>query len=727
MTEKEEVTQDIETPEVENPTVEETVVETPAAEVVEETVVETPVAETVEEVVVETADPEVAEDDVLADEEEPDTAALRKVVVSEEEEDEDLWGDDEGYSKEERSRLEKMYESTLKSVEENEIVTGTVVSIGDKEVILNIGFKSEGVVPTSEFRDLPDLKPGDEVEVFLETVEDAMGQLVLSRKRAKHMRTWALILQAENGDVILQGTIKRRTKGGFVVDIDGIEAFLPGSQIDVKPVRDFDAYVGKTMDFKVVKINHPFENVVISHKVLIEKDLEKQRQEILKNLEKGQVLEGTVKNMTNFGVFIDLGGVDGLLHITDISWGRINHPEEILELDQKINVVVLDFDEEKKRISLGLKQLQAHPWDSLPETIVEGTEVTGKVVTVAEYGIFIEIMPGVEGLVHLSEMSWSAHLKDPSELFKINDSVQAVVLSIDREDRKMSLGIKQTQNDPWALAAAKFSKGSTHTGTVRGMTNYGLFVELEEGIDGLVHISDLSWTKKFNHPNEFTSVGEKLEIVVLDIDVENRRLSLGHKQLTEDVWETFESIFVIDSLHSGTILRRDDKGAIAELEYGIEGFVPNRHLETPDGADEIKVGDKVELKVIEFNKDAKNLVLSYALTWKEMVEEDKKSARTAAGTGGAKGKKKKSSGSGSGSSAGGSSRSPKAETTLLGEIDALQALKQQMEAAEKDEASAEKKEKKKTTKKTKKEETVEETPVAEVITEDTEDAKTEEE
>ncbi|MCL4103780.1 UNVERIFIED_CONTAM: hypothetical protein GTU68_029097, partial [Idotea baltica] len=518
------------------------------------------------------------------------------------------------------------------------------------------------------------------------------GQLVLSRRRAKHIRTWAKILSAEEQDVVLEGLIKRRTKGGFVVDIDGIEAFLPGSQIDVKPVRDFDAYVGKTMDFKVVKINHPFENVVISHKILIEKDLEKQRQEILKNLEVGQVLEGMVKNMTHFGVFIDLGGVDGLLHITDISWGRINHPEEVLDLDQKVNVVVLDFDDEKKRISLGMKQLEPHPWDSLPEEILQGTKVKGRVVTVADYGIFVEIMPGVEGLVHMSEMSWSQHLKNPTELFKIGDEVEATVLSIDREERKMSLGLKQAQEDPWRNALEEFSVGSRHTGIVRNMTNYGLFVELREGVDGLVHISDLSWTKKYSHPSEFTSKDEELEVVVLDIDVNNRRLSLGHKQLTEDVWNTFESIFVVGSNHQGTLLSVGDKGGIVELQYGVEGFVPKKHLETAAGENKLKIGSAFEFQVIEFNKDAKKLVLSHRMLWDEEMKAQEESRRGSGGGSGGGGSKKKSkkSSSGSGSSGGGSasSQAQKSEGTMLGDIGALAALKKQLEEQERVEAEA---------------------------------------
>lgn len=595
----------------------------------------------------------------------------------------DTWGDDEdddigdgtGYSKAQRAKLESLYEGTLRELNENEIVSGKVVSIGEKEVVLNVGFKSEGVVPINEFRDLDKIKIGDSVEVYLESVEDQNGQLILSRKRAKHMRTWARVMRAEEEDVILEGLIRRRTKGGFVVEIDGIEAFLPGSQIDVKPVRDFDAYVGKTMDFKVVKINHQNENVVISHKVLIEKDLEMQRQEILKNLEKGQVLEGTVKNMTAFGAFIDLGGVDGLLHITDISWGRINDPKEVLELDQKINVVVLEFDDNKNRISLGLKQLEPHPWNSLPENIGEGSKVKGRVVTVADYGIFVEIMPGVEGLVHMSEMSWSQHLKNPTELFKIGDEVEATVLSIDREERKMSLGLKQAQEDPWLNAAEKFSAGSRHKGLVRNMTNYGLFVELEEGVDGLVHISDLSWTKKYNHPSEFIKKDEELEVVVLDIDVANRRLSLGHKQLTEDVWETFETIFVVGTQHDGTILNVNDKGATIELQYGVEGFIPRKHLAT-ENSHNVKPGETLKVEVIEFSKDAKKLVLSHTLTWnEEMAAEQTRKAAPAKG-GAKKG------GAGGGKKSGSKIPTAKAETTTLGEISALAALKEQLEAAE---------------------------------------------
>ena len=583
-------------------------------------------------------------------------------------EDDDWWKDEDDYTEKERVELEKMYASTLREFHENEIVNASVVGIGEKEVVLNIGFKSEGVVPVSEFRDMKDLQPGAEVEVYIESVEDQNGQLILSRKRAKHLRSWERIEESMEKDTVLNGHVMRRTKGGFVVDIDGIEAFLPGSQIDVKPVRDFDVYVGRDMEFKVVKINHAYENVVVSHKVLIEAQLDAQRKEILANLEKGQVLEGTVKNMTNFGVFIDLGGVDGLLHITDISWGRINHPEEVLELDQKVNVVVLEFDEEKKRISLGMKQLTPHPWESLPEELTEGAKVLGRVVTVADYGVFLEVMPGVEGLIHTSEMSWSQHVRNPNEVFKVGQELEAVVLNIDREDHKMSLGLKQLTQDPWSIIHEKYPVGSRHTGLVRNMTNYGLFVELEEGVDGLVHISDLSWTKKFNHPSEYVKVDDNLEVIVLDIDQDNRRLSLGHKQLTEDVWETFASIFTLGSSHKGTIKKIDSRGAVAELEFGVEGTIPTKHLKTAEGQEELKVDDQVDLVVIEFNKDAKRLVLSHTKSWKEEMEVPKEKRKATGGT------KRKGGGSKSSGQKGG---------TTLGEIDVLAQLKAQMEQQEK--------------------------------------------
>lgn len=531
-----------------------------------------------------------------------------------------------GYSQDERKRLAELYAGTLSEIKQNEVVTGTVVSITDRDVVLNIGFKSDGLVPLSEFRDMPDLKVGDTVDVYVENPEDTNGQLILSRKKAKIVKAWENIENALQNDLVIEGLVKRRTKGGLIVDIFGIEAFLPGSQIDVKPIRDFDIYVGKKMEVKVVKINYANDNVVVSHKVLIEKDLESQRAEILNNLEKGQVLEGVIKNMTNFGVFIDLGGVDGLLHITDISWGRINHPEEVLSLDQKVNVVVLDFDEEKKRISLGMKQLIPHPWESLPAEIQVGSRVKGKIVNVADYGAFLEIMPGVEGLIHVSEMSWSQHLRNPQDFIKVGDELEAVVLTLDREERKMSLGIKQLTEDPWKKAdiTTKYAVGTRHTGIVRNLTNFGLFLELEEGIDGLVHVSDLSWTKKIKHPSEFIKVGEKLDVQVLELDVEQRRLALGHKQLEENPWDTFETIFVPGSIHRCTVISKNDKTAVLELPYGLEGTCALKNLTKEDGT-KAEVGETLDFKVLEFSKDEKRIVLSHTATYKD--KEEAKSAK----------------------------------------------------------------------------------------------------
>lgn len=527
-----------------------------------------------------------------------------------------------GYSKAEKSRLEELYAGTLSEVKQNEVVRGTVVSITDRDVVLNIGFKSDGLVPLSEFRDVTDLKVGDTIDVYVENPEDTNGQLILSRKKAKIVKAWENIENALQNDSVIEGLVKRRTKGGLIVDIFGVEAFLPGSQIDVKPIRDFDIYVGKKMEVKVVKINYANDNVVVSHKVLIEKDLESQRAEILNNLEKGQVLEGVIKNMTNFGVFIDLGGVDGLLHITDISWGRINHPEEVLSLDQKVNVVVLDFDEDKKRISLGMKQLIPHPWDSLPAEIQVGSRVKGKIVNVADYGAFLEIMPGVEGLIHVSEMSWSQHLRNPQDFIKIGDELEAIVLTLDREERKMSLGVKQLTEDPWTKAdiTTKYAVGTRHTGTVRNLTNFGLFLELEEGIDGLVHVSDLSWTKKVKHPSEFIKVGEKLDVQVLELDVEQRRLALGHKQLEENPWDTFETIFVPGSVHRCTIISKNDKNAVLELPYGLEGICTLKNLVKEDGS-KAEVGESLDFKVLEFSKDEKRIVLSHTASYKDTKEE----------------------------------------------------------------------------------------------------------
>jgi len=527
-----------------------------------------------------------------------------------------------GYSDAERAKLEVLYTTTLSSINKGEIISGTVVSMNTKDVVLNIGFKSDGMVPLSEFRDTPGLKLGDVVEVFVEDQEDKNGQLILSRKRAKTQRSWDNINTALEKDAIINGFVKSRTKGGLIVDIDGVEAFLPGSQIDIKPIRDYDIYVGKTMEFKVVKINQEFRNVVVSHKVLIEDDLESQKFDIISKLEKGQVLEGTVKNITAFGVFIDLGGVDGLLHITDISWGRIEHPEEVLKLDEKINVVVLDFDDEKKRIALGLKQLTPHPWESLDTKIEIGSKVKGKIVTVADYGAFLEIIPGVEGLIHVSEMSWSQHLRSPQEFMKVSDEMEAVILTLDRDERKMSLGIKQLTPDPWVGVADRYPVGSKQNAVVKNMTNFGVFVEIEEGIDGLIHISDLSWSKKVNHPHEFTKVGDKLDVVVLEVNAEERKLSLGHKQLEENPWETFETIFTLDSIHQGTIVKVTDKGAVITLPYGVEGFAPTKHLMKDDG--KMATNEEVlDFKIIEFSKDAKRIVVSHA----KLHEEAKAEAR----------------------------------------------------------------------------------------------------
>jgi small subunit ribosomal protein S1 len=533
--------------------------------------------------------------------------------------------DKEGFSKyshDEQSHLENLYEQTLSTITEREIVKGTVVGFTDKEVVLNIGFKSDGLIPKTEFRDLPDLKAGDVVEVLLENKEDASGQLVLSRKKAMSERAWENIMNAFENDEIVNGYVKTRTKGGLVVDVLGLDTFLPGSQIDTKPIKDYDVYVGQTMPFKVVKVNQIFKNVVISHKVLIEEDIEAQKSDILSKLEKGQVLEGTVKNMTSFGVFIDLGGVDGLLHITDISWGRINHPEEALKLEQKINVVVLDFDDEKKRISLGLKQLTSHPWDNLADTLEIGSSIKGKVVNIADYGAFLEIAPGVEGLIHVSEMSWSQHLRNPQDFMKLGDEIEAKILSIDKEERKMSLGIKHLKPDPWENISTKYPVGSKHKGTVRNMTNYGLFVELEEGVDGLVHVSDLSWTKKIKHPAEFVKKDQELEVVVLELDNENRRLSLGHKQLDDNPWETFETIFTVGSEHEGTILKIEDKSAIVALPYGVEGYAPVKQLLKEDKKT-AKEDEVLNFRVTEFNKENKRIVLSHTSLWKADVEEKK--------------------------------------------------------------------------------------------------------
>jgi len=512
--------------------------------------------------------------------------------------------------------LEEAYEKTLSQIGDQEVVEGTVVAKNNREVVINIGFKSDGIVPVAEFRYNPELKPGDKVEVYVESKEDSHGQLLLSHKKARILKSWDRVNQAHETQEIITGYVKSRTKGGLIVDVFGLEAFLPGSQIDVKPIRDYDMYVDKTMEFKVVKINHEYKNVVVSHKALIEDEIEAQKSEIIAKLEKGQVLEGVVKNITSYGVFIDLGGVDGLIHITDLSWGRISHPEEIVKLDDKINVVILDFDEGKKRIALGLKQLTPHPWDSLDTGLNVGDKINGKVVVIADYGAFIEVIPGVEGLIHVSEMSWSQHLRTAQDFLKIGQEVEAVILTLDREERKMSLGIKQLIPDPWAAIAEKYPVNSKHTATVRNFTNFGIFVELEEGVDGLIHISDLSWSKKIKHPAEFTKVGEKIDVVVLEVDVENRRLSLGHKQLEENPWDVFETVFTIDSVHKGTVLSANDKGAVVVLPYGVEAFAPMRHIQKEEGGT-AKPDEVLDFKVIEFNKDSKKIIVSHTNIFKE--------------------------------------------------------------------------------------------------------------
>lgn len=569
------------------------------------------------------------------------------------------------YTDQERAALTQSYEATLSSIKEYEVVKGTVVAISNRDVIINIDFKSDGLVSLNEFRDLPDLKPGDAVEVYVEEQEDAKGQLVLSRKKAKLVRGWEQIqASVDNGEVIEGGVVKRRTKGGLIVDIYGIEAFLPGSQIDIKPVRDFDAYVGKSIDVAVVKINHANDNVVVSHKVLIEKSLESQKSAIISHLEKGQILEGIIKNMTSFGVFIDLGGVDGLLHITDIAWSRIGHPEEVLELGQKVRVVVTDFNEDKKRISLGMKQLTPHPWEALSVAIEVGSKVKGKVVNLADYGAFMEIIPGVEGLVHISEMSWSQYPRNIRDLIKIGDEIEAVVLTLDREEKKMSLGIKQLTCDPWTSSEllGKYSVGTKHQGIVRNMTHFGVFIELEEGIEGLLHVSDLSWTQKINHPSEVLKTGDTVEAIVLEIDQENKRLALGHKQLEENPWDTYEEEFKIDSVHQGTISKKLDKGALVVLPYGVEGFVPKHHLIKEDGQ-EASIGELLELKVIEFSKTNKRILLSHTAVFSEKKEYSGASKPKASN---------RSSTSGNAMTA---------EESTFGDIEALASLKEKIDAS----------------------------------------------
>ena len=541
--------------------------------------------------------------------------------------DEFNWDEFENGSKQSVSKeeLQKAYDETLNKIQEHQVVEGTVISVDKKEVVVNIGYKSDGIIPASEFRYNPELKAGDKVEVYVESQEDKKGQLVLSHKKARLTKSWDLINAALENEEVIQGYIKSRTKGGMIVDVFGIEAFLPGSQIDVHPIRDYDVFVGKTMEFKVVKINQEFRNVVVSHKALIEAELEAQRKEIISKLEKGQILEGTVKNITSYGVFVDLGGVDGLIHITDLSWGRVSDPHEVVELDQKINVVILDFDEDKKRIALGLKQLTPHPWDALDPNLKVGDHVKGKVVVMADYGAFVEIQPGVEGLIHVSEMSWSQHLRSAQEFMKVGDEVEAVILTLDREERKMSLGIKQLKEDPWETIEVKYPVGSKHTAKVRNFTNFGIFVELEEGVDGLIHISDLSWTKKVKHPSEFTTVGADIDVVVLEIDKENRRLSLGHKQLEENPWDKYEELYVPGTIHQGKITEMMDKGAVITLNEGGEGFATPKHLVKEDGT-QAQQGEELDFKVIEFVKDTKRIILSHSRTFEE-GKDDVKPAR----------------------------------------------------------------------------------------------------
>ena len=565
-----------------------------------------------------------------------------------------------------KEELDKAYDETLNKVSEHQVVDGTVISVDKKEVVVNIGYKSDGIIPASEFRYNPDLKVGDTVEVYVENAEDKKGQLVLSHKKARLSKSWDRVNAALDNEEIVQGYIKCRTKGGMIVDVFGIEAFLPGSQIDVHPIRDYDQFVDTTMDFKIVKINQEFRNVVVSHKALIEAELEAQKKEIIGKLEKGQILEGTVKNITSYGVFVDLGGVDGLIHITDLSWGRVDDPHKVVELDQKINVVILDFDDEKKRIALGLKQLTPHPWDALDADLKVGDHVKGKVVVIADYGAFVEIQPGVEGLIHVSEMSWSQHLRSAQEFLKVGDEIEAVILTLDRDERKMSLGIKQLREDPWEAIETKYPVGSKHTAKVRNFTNFGVFVELEEGVDGLIHISDLSWTKKVKHPSEFTQVGAQIDVVVLDIDKENRRLSLGHKQLEDNPWDAFEEQYTVGSIHEGKITELLEKGAVVSLAENVEGFATPKHLQKEDGS-QAQAGEVLPFKVIEFNKDSKRIILSHSRTFEDPQREEKKAA--AKKTRAAK-----------------KEEAPKIEnvaaSTTLGDIDVLAELKAKMEKGE---------------------------------------------
>lgn len=573
----------------------------------------------------------------------------------------------------EKSREELMgtYDESLKTAKENEVVTGIVKSINKREVRVDIGMKSDAIIPISEFRYNPDLKEGDEVEVYIETLEDKNGQLRLSHKKACQTRSWDRVNEALQNDEVINGYVKSRTKGGMIVDVFGIEAFLPGSQIDVRPIRDYDVFVGKNMEFKVVKINQEYKNVVVSHKALIEAELEQQKKEIISKLEKGQVLEGKVKNITNYGVFVDLGGVDGLVHITDLSWGRVSDPHEVVELDQDIKVVIIDFDNEKKRIALGIKQLMPHPWDNLDQSLKVGDHIKGRVVVMADYGAFVEVQPGVEGLIHVSEMSWSQHLRSAQDFLKAGDEIEAVILTLDREERKMSLGLKQLKQDPWENIEEKYAIGSRHTAKVRNFTHFGVFVEIEEGVDGLIHISDLSWTKKIKHPSEFTQIGNDIEVQVLEIDKGNRRLSLGHKQLEDNPWDVFETIFTVGSIHQGKVIEVLDKGAVISLEHGVEGFATPKHLVKEDGS-QAKLGDELDFKVIEFNKDNKRIILSHS----RIAEDATKAERRAANAGRRAEKRQQQQQSET-------VAAPAIEKTTLGDLGALQALKEKMQQEEK--------------------------------------------
>lgn len=669
-----------ETPE--QPEVEEAKAEEAEAEVTEEEIAEEITAEDDTDVEADADDEDVDadDDDVVAEDDQTDEDD------DEDEEEPDLYGDvpafnaedfnwdeyadgEDRYSKTERAELDALYDDTLNAVQQGEVVEGTVVDITKKEVVVNINYKSEGIVGATEFRYNPDLAVGDKVDIFVENLEDKDGQLIISHKTARMHEAWRKVNHALENNEIITGNIKCRTKGGLIADVFGLEAFLPGSQIDVKPIRDYDMYVGKNMEFKVVKINHEFKNVVVSHKALIEAELEEQKKQIISELEKGQVLEGTVKNITSYGVFIDLGGVDGLIHITDLSWGRINHPEEVVQLDEKLNVVILDFDDDKKRIALGLKQLSAHPWDTLPEDIEVGSKVTGKVVVIADYGAFVEIAPGVEGLVHVSEMSWSQHLRSAQDFLSVGDDVEAVVLTLDREERKMSLGIKQLMPDPWADIAVRYPVGSKHKSTVRNFTNFGIFVELEEGVDGLVHISDLSWSKKIKHPSEFCNIGDEMDVVVLEVDEENRRLSLGHKQLEENPWDVFETVFLEGSTHEGTITAIDNNTATIAMPYGVEAVAPVKHLRKEDGTN-AKVEEKLDFIVLEFNKNSRRIMVSHTRTFEEdpkLTKAKESNERKAQAQAASKAVK---------------DLNQSQERTTLGDLDVLADLKEEMEKGE---------------------------------------------